>query len=153
MSTPHENAGIQITSPDAERQALREIAGQGDILNVDGQPYILAPVSPATVDALAALEADTADMEPNGDYEPSVGSPDDTEADSSDYEPDYDNEPDCRDHPVPDYGDDPERPQWFENGACQWGGRSKETEQPKPLVMANPATGELGRWKRIGGAK
>ncbi len=46
-----------------ERRALREIVERGDLAMVDGQPFIVAPVSPETIDALAAFEAEGEDME------------------------------------------------------------------------------------------
>ena len=45
-----------------ERHALQEIAGLGDLAHVNGQAYLVAPVSPATIDALAAFSADGEDM-------------------------------------------------------------------------------------------
>lgn len=46
-----------------ERRALREIVEHGDLAIVDGQAYLVAPVSPATIDALAAFEAEAEDLE------------------------------------------------------------------------------------------
>ena len=40
----------------AERRALREIAQAGDLAEVAGKTYLVAPVSPATIDAMAAFE-------------------------------------------------------------------------------------------------
>ena len=47
----------------SERRAMREIAQHGDLTEVHGQQFIMAPVSPATVDALAAFEAEGEDRE------------------------------------------------------------------------------------------
>ena len=46
-----------------ERRALREIVERGDLAMVDGQAYLVAPVLPATIDALAAFEAEGEDRE------------------------------------------------------------------------------------------
>lgn len=46
-----------------ERRALREIVAVGDIAHVCGQAYLVVPVSPATIDALAAFEAEAEDRE------------------------------------------------------------------------------------------
>ncbi len=46
-----------------ERRALREIVERGDLAMVDGQAYLVAPVSPATLDALATFEAEGEDRE------------------------------------------------------------------------------------------
>ena len=46
-----------------ERRALREICESADVLMVDDRPYLLAPVSKRTLDALAAFEADIEDAE------------------------------------------------------------------------------------------
>jgi hypothetical protein len=62
----------------AERRAMREIAERGDLAEVGGRYYLVAPVSPATVDALAAFEAEGDDREndlcdePDADREPDV---------------------------------------------------------------------------------
>ena len=42
---------------------MREIVQRGDLAEFDGQQFIVAPVSPATIDALAALEAEGEDRE------------------------------------------------------------------------------------------
>ena len=61
-----------------ERRALREIAEHGDLAHVDGQAYLVAPVSTPTIDALAAFEAEGEDREddlcdePDQDDEPAV---------------------------------------------------------------------------------
>ena len=47
----------------AERRAMREIVEAGDLAEVDGQTYLVAPVSSETVDALAAFEAEGEDRE------------------------------------------------------------------------------------------
>ncbi len=46
-----------------ERRALREIVERGDLAHVDGQAYLVAPVSPETLDTLAAFEAEGEDRE------------------------------------------------------------------------------------------
>ncbi len=59
----------------AERRAMREIVERGDLAKVNGQAYLVAPVSAPTIDALAAFEAEGEDREndlcdePNGDRE------------------------------------------------------------------------------------
>ena len=47
----------------AERKALRNIAETADLLFVEGQPYLLAMVTEATLAALAAFEAEAEDRE------------------------------------------------------------------------------------------
>ncbi len=47
----------------AERRAMREIVERGDLADVAGQQYLVAPVSPTTIDALAAFEAEGEDRE------------------------------------------------------------------------------------------
>ena len=47
----------------AERRAMREIAERGDLAEVNGQAYLVAPVSAPTIDALAAFEAEGEDRE------------------------------------------------------------------------------------------
>ena len=51
----------------AERRALREIVERGDLAMVDGQQFIVAPVSSSTIDALAAFEAEAEDREADPD--------------------------------------------------------------------------------------
>lgn len=46
-----------------ERRALREIVERGDLTHMGGQAFLVAPVSPATLDALAAFEAKAEDQE------------------------------------------------------------------------------------------
>ncbi len=46
-----------------ERRTMREIVERGDLAEVDGEQFIVAPVSPATIDALAAFEAEGEDRE------------------------------------------------------------------------------------------
>ncbi len=46
-----------------ERRALRGIVERGDLAMVDGQPFIVAPVSGETLDTLAAFEAEGEDLE------------------------------------------------------------------------------------------
>ena len=65
----------------AERRALREIVERGDLAEVHGEFYLVAPVSPATIDALAAFEAEGEDREndlcdePGEDAEPKQTAP------------------------------------------------------------------------------
>ncbi len=47
----------------AERRAMREIVERGDLAEVNGQVYLVAPVSAPTIDALAAFEAEGEDRE------------------------------------------------------------------------------------------
>ncbi len=47
----------------SERRAMREIAQHGDLTEVHGQQYLVAPVSVSTIDALAAFEAEGEDRE------------------------------------------------------------------------------------------
>ena len=42
----------------SERRAMREIVERGDLAEVNGEQFIVAPVSPTTIDALAAFEAE-----------------------------------------------------------------------------------------------
>ncbi len=82
-----------------ERRAMREIVQRGDLAEVDGQSYLVAPVSDATIDALAMFEAEGEDMENDLCDEPS----EDRERDHSDDAFDAviggvimdDHEPDC----------------------------------------------------------
>ena len=78
----HETALPRLASKgfvSAEHRALREIVERGDLTHVDGQAYLVAPVSLATVDALAAFEAEGEDREADpaeaqGDNEPTIAS-------------------------------------------------------------------------------
>ncbi len=65
---------------------MREIAQRGDLAEVDGKHYLVAPVSNATIDALSAFEAEGEDRENDLEDEP-----------GHDNEPDFDNEDDLRD--------------------------------------------------------
>ena len=47
----------------SERRAMREIVERGDLAEVNGQAYLVAPVSAPTIDALAAFEAEGEDRE------------------------------------------------------------------------------------------
>ena len=47
----------------AERRAMREIVQRGDLAEVDCKRYLVAPVSNATIDAMAAFEAEGEDRE------------------------------------------------------------------------------------------
>lgn len=58
-----------------ERRAMREIAERADLLQVDGQTYLIAPVTPRCIDALAAFEAAGEDRE-SDPLEPSIGGDD-----------------------------------------------------------------------------
>ncbi len=46
------------------QEAVGRLLDQADLLMVGGAAYLLAPVSDAVLDALAAVGADTEDMEP-----------------------------------------------------------------------------------------
>ncbi len=46
------------------QEAVGRLLDQADLLHVGGAVWILAPVSDAVLDGLAAVGADTADMEP-----------------------------------------------------------------------------------------
>ncbi len=60
-----------------EHHALREIVEHGDLTVLDGQTYLVAAVSPTTIDALAGFEAEDEDREDEpaecqGDDEPAI---------------------------------------------------------------------------------
>ncbi len=74
-----------------ERRALREITETGDLVNHQGHTYLIARVSSETLDALAAFEAERANLESDGSDEPGIGDTD-RELDMSDDEPDHDAE-------------------------------------------------------------
>ncbi|MCH7793909.1 MAG: hypothetical protein IH900_02030 [Proteobacteria bacterium] len=75
----------------AERRVVREIVQPGDLAEVEGKTYLVAPVSAATIDALAAFEAEGEDYENDLCDEPS----EDLELDARDLEPnEANNEPD-----------------------------------------------------------
>jgi hypothetical protein len=90
-----------------ERRAMREIVIGADLLEVDGLFYLLAPVSPETIDAMAAFEAETEDRE--NDLDDETGYP------AIDFYYEYrtnrvrvddgESEDDCRDAPIPDFPD------------------------------------------------
>ena len=63
-------------------------------------------------------------------------------------EPDYDNEPE-QDYAAPDYGDDPDQPQYLHPNDCGIGGYKRVKASP---VAVNPATGEPGRILPVGTA-
>lgn len=46
-----------------ERRALRQIVEEADLLEVDGRMFLLAPISPDTVEVLASFESEAADLE------------------------------------------------------------------------------------------
>ena len=80
-----------------ERRALREIVAGADVVHEGKHTYLVARVSPDTLDALATFETSREDLEDGGDHEPSIGSGNgylhnDVELDTSDDEPDHDNE-------------------------------------------------------------
>ena len=62
--------GVDGTRADAERQALRDLCDFADVLNLPDGAWLLAPVSPALLDVLAAFEADREDLE---DDDPGAG--------------------------------------------------------------------------------
>ena len=69
-----------------ERQAMRHIAANADILTVDDQLWLLVPVGqhPELLDVLAAFEADGEDRENDLEDEPDEGREDDTACDGED---------------------------------------------------------------------
>ena len=72
-----------------ERKALRALCQTADLFVVGDQAYLLAPVTPALVDTLAAFEAKGDDREP--DDEPEIDDPpelDDPDEANGDQEPD-----------------------------------------------------------------
>ena len=75
---------------------MREIVETAEVVRKDGHVYLLARVSSATLDSLAAFETERADLEDDGSDEPSIGSYGvggvDVELDTSDDEPDRDDE-------------------------------------------------------------
>ena len=85
-----------------ERRALREIAATGDVLHHGGKAFIVAPVSPATMDTLAAFEADLVDREPEHD------DGDGSLYDDPDREPDVDHELEPESMSSPEF--DPDKP-------------------------------------------
>jgi len=62
------------------RDALRMIVETGDLTGGDGEAWLIVPATPALIDALAAFEAELADLEDDdpreegADAEPSLGS-------------------------------------------------------------------------------
>ena len=56
-----------------ERRALREIAEHGPLTVIEGQFFLVAPVSAPTIDALAAFEAEGEDREDDLCDEPDPG--------------------------------------------------------------------------------
>lgn len=54
----------------AERRTLGEIVQHGDLLDVDGRAYIVAPVSPEALDVLAAFGSEGEDRELDLEDEP-----------------------------------------------------------------------------------
>ena len=86
-----------------ESRVLREIVETADLVRENGHTYLVARVSSYTIDALAAFEAERADLEPDGsdelggDDEPSIaaGAFDcvDLEEEHDGREPDQDDEP------------------------------------------------------------
>ncbi len=60
-----------------ERRALREIVERGDLAHAGEQAFLIVPVSPETLDILAAFEAEAEDredepVEDQGDDGPSI---------------------------------------------------------------------------------
>lgn len=68
----------------AERLAMREIVERGDLIHVDGQTYLVAPVTSRCIDALAMFEAESGDREHGADDEPSILTYGDLESDGGD---------------------------------------------------------------------
>jgi hypothetical protein len=54
----------------AERRCLREIVEMGDVFDVRGTSYLVAPLSPDALEALSCFESEGADLEPPEDGEP-----------------------------------------------------------------------------------
>ena len=73
-----------------ERRAMRALCQTADLFVVGDQSYLLAPVTPALVDTLAAFESD--DREPDDapelDDPPEIGDPDEANGDQEPDEPD-----------------------------------------------------------------
>ncbi len=73
----------------AERRALREIVETAEVVRQNGDVYLTARVSAATLDSLATFETSREDLEDGGDHEPSIGNGHadvDAEHDTSDLE-------------------------------------------------------------------
>jgi hypothetical protein len=64
-----------------EREALRDILRNPDLVQTDNAVVLVAPISKATLRAPETFEAENEDMEEGGDMEPSILSPDDLEND------------------------------------------------------------------------
>lgn len=64
-----------------ERRAMREIAQGGDLADVGGTLYLVAQVSDATIDALAAFEAEGKDREDFDDDQVNEDGTDESSAD------------------------------------------------------------------------
>lgn len=47
----------------SERRALHKIAEEADLLEIEGQTWLLAPIDAGTIDVLAQVGAETDDME------------------------------------------------------------------------------------------
>jgi hypothetical protein len=89
-----------------ERIAMREIIEGADLIFVDGTTYLIAPVSPRCIDALSMFEAEGEDRVNDLEDEP-----------DADDEPSEDPEPEATGAPVPNYPDDPEKPQYVNGGS------------------------------------
>src|SRR5258706_8640344 len=57
----HELAFARLAPP--ERKAMREIVESADLMLVDGRPFLLAPVTDATIETLAAFKAAREEIE------------------------------------------------------------------------------------------
>jgi hypothetical protein len=66
--------------------ALFELMRDGDVYQVGGQRYLVAPISADLLERLMIAANTTEDHEPNGDDEPSVGHDEDRESDGIDDE-------------------------------------------------------------------
>ena len=71
----------------ADRRALREIVAGADVVHQGKHAYLVARVSPDTLDTLATFETSRADLEDGVDQEEVS-----EDGDDSDLEPDHDNE-------------------------------------------------------------
>ena len=63
-------ATMPLPASPAERHLLQRLADAADLLLVEGEAFLLLPVSPADLDALAEVGAVTDDLEEGGDREP-----------------------------------------------------------------------------------
>jgi len=130
-----------------EREALRDILTEPDIQRYNDAVVLVSVITKTTLRALETFEADSEDMEPNGDLEPSIGTHNDLE-DDSDNDLEFDSYASA-----PDYSDDPEIPQtqviYPAPRPGQRPPRQHGSGKPSPVVV-NPHTGEPGRIVPVG---